>query len=75
MNPEESVEYSKIEKDFKTKALIKEALSENDFLKNLNTGQMKDIVDYMDLIKVRGLAFVGSPWIDVYGFRSKPGLT
>ncbi|XP_014244772.1 cGMP-dependent protein kinase, isozyme 1-like isoform X2 [Cimex lectularius] len=35
------------DKDFKSKQLIKSALLENDFLKNLEPGQMRDIVDCM----------------------------
>ncbi|KFM71526.1 cGMP-dependent protein kinase, isozyme 1, partial [Stegodyphus mimosarum] len=37
----------KHEKDFRSKQLIKEAIMENDFLKNLDSSQVREIVDCM----------------------------
>lgn len=34
-------------KDFRTRQLIRAALGDNDFLQNLDTDQVKDIVDFM----------------------------
>lgn len=42
-----AVEIKKHEKDFRAKQLIKTALLENDFLRNLEPGQMREIIDCM----------------------------
>ena len=46
------------EKDFRSKQLIREAIMENDFLKNLPSGQVREIVDYMEKKKVVAGAYV-----------------
>merc|ERR1712213_102231 len=46
------------EKDFRTKHLIKEALMENDFLKNLSSSQVREIIDHMTLKKIAAGAHV-----------------
>ena len=46
------------EKDFRSKQLIREAIMENDFLKNLPSTQVREIVDYMEKKKVVAGAFV-----------------
>ncbi|GBL91577.1 cGMP-dependent protein kinase, isozyme 1 [Araneus ventricosus] len=43
----EDFQIQKHEKDFKSKQLIKEAIMENDFLKNLDSSQVREIVDCM----------------------------
>jgi len=48
----------KAEKDFRSKQLIREAIMENDFLKNLPSGQVREIVDYMEKKKVVAGAYV-----------------
>ena len=40
LDPGQSVKLPKTEKDFRSRQLIKEALQENDFLKNLNSSQV-----------------------------------
>jgi len=52
LDPEASAKLVKIEKDFRTKQMIKDALLDNDFLKNLNSSQMREVIDYMELKKV-----------------------
>ncbi|XP_073979812.1 protein kinase, cGMP-dependent at 21D isoform X2 [Rhodnius prolixus] len=42
-----SIQLIRHDKDFRSKQLIKGALLENDFLKNLEPGQMRDIIDCM----------------------------
>ena len=46
------------EKDFRSKQLIREAIMENDFLKNLPSGQVREVVDYMEKKKVVAGAYV-----------------
>ena len=46
------------EKDFRSKQLIREAIMENDFLKNLPSQQVREIVDYMEKKKVVAGAYV-----------------
>ena len=41
-----------VDKDFHTKNLIKEAIQDNDFLKNLTSSQMRDITDAMHEKKI-----------------------
>ena len=48
----------KSEKDFRSKNLIKEALMENDFLKNLSRSQVREIIDHMELKKVAAGCYV-----------------
>lgn len=48
----------KIEKDFKSRQLIKEAIMENDFLRNLEPTQVREIVDYMDKKRVAAGSYV-----------------
>ena len=48
----------KTEKDFRSKHLIREALGENDFLKNLSPSQTREIIDAMQLKKVASGAYV-----------------
>ena len=43
----------RVEKDFRSKQLIREAIMENDFLKHLAPSQVREIVDYMEKKKVR----------------------
>ena len=43
---------------FRSKHLIREALGENDFLKNLSPSQMREIIDAMQLKKVASGAYV-----------------
>jgi len=45
-------------KDFRSKALIKEAIMENDFLKNLSGAQVREMVDVMEERKVPKGSFV-----------------
>jgi len=42
----------KLDKDFRTKQLIRDALMDNDFLKNLSSGQIREVIDFMQLKKV-----------------------
>lgn len=42
----------------RSKQLIKDALMDNDFLKNLSTNQVREIVDYMEIKKVPTGAYV-----------------
>ena len=53
-----SILYFQAEKDFRSKQLIREAIMENDFLKNLPSGQVREIVDYMEKKKVVAGAYV-----------------
>lgn len=46
------------EKDFRSKQLIKEALMDNDFLKNLDSSQVREIVDSMYGLEVRNGEYV-----------------
>lgn len=48
----------RIEKDFRSKQLIREAIMENDFLKHLAPSQVREIVDYMEKKKVAAGAYV-----------------
>lgn len=48
----------RVEKDFRSKQLIREAIMENDFLKHLAPSQVREIVDYMEKKKVAAGAFV-----------------
>lgn len=48
----------RIEKDFRSKQLIREAIMENDFLKHLAPSQVREIVDYMEKKKIAAGAFV-----------------
>ena len=43
----------RVEKDFRSKQLIREAIMENDFLKHLAPSQVREIVDYMEKKKVK----------------------
>ncbi len=43
LDPGKSVKLPKTEKDFRSRQLIKEALQENDFLKNLNHSQVSKV--------------------------------
>lgn len=43
----EKIEVEKFDKDFRSKQLIKDAILENDFLKNLDSCQVREIVDSM----------------------------
>lgn len=43
----------KYEKDFRSKQLIKDAILDNDFLKNLDTSQVRELVDSMYGLEVR----------------------
>lgn len=58
LDPGKSVNIPKVDKDFRSKQLIKEALTENDFLTNLSTSQMREVVDYMELQKVPAGSYV-----------------
>ena len=58
VDPGKTLEKPATEKDFRTKHLIKEALMENDFLKNLSTGQVREIIDHMTLKKIAAGAYV-----------------
>lgn len=48
----------RVEKDFRSKQLIREAIMENDFLKNLAPSQVREIVDCMDKKRVVAGAYV-----------------
>ena len=48
----------RIEKDFRSKQLIREAIMENDFLKHLAPSQVREIVDYMEKKKVRAKSWI-----------------
>ena len=50
--------YLQGEKDFRSKQLIREAIMENDFLKNLPSQQVREIVEYMEKKKVVAGAYV-----------------
>ncbi|XP_059097013.1 cGMP-dependent protein kinase, isozyme 1-like isoform X2 [Tigriopus californicus] len=58
LDPGKSVNIPKVDKDFRSKQLIKEALTENDFLTNLSPSQMREVVDYMELQKVPAGSYV-----------------
>lgn len=58
VDPAKSFQAPKTEKDFRSKHLIREALGENDFLKNLSPSQMREIIDAMQLKKVASGAYV-----------------
>jgi len=58
VDPAKSLQASKLDKDFRTKQLIRDALNENDFLKNLSSGQVREIIDYMQLKKVAAGTYV-----------------
>lgn len=58
VDPGKTLEKPAGEKDFRTKHLIKEALMENDFLKNLSTSQVREIIDHMTLKKIAAGAYV-----------------
>ena len=58
MDPGKKLEKPSTEKDFRTKHLIKEALMENDFLKNLSSSQVRDIIDHMTSKKIAAGAYV-----------------
>ncbi|OWA51390.1 cGMP-dependent protein kinase, isozyme 1 [Hypsibius exemplaris] len=48
----QDLEIAKVEKDFRSKHLIKDALYDNDFLANLDSTQTREIIDYMYPIDV-----------------------
>lgn len=48
----------KHDKDFRSKQLIKEAIMDNNFLKNLDTSQVREIVDCMYLKEFSGGSYV-----------------
>jgi len=55
--------------DFRTKHLIKQALCKNQFLKNLNTNQISEIVDVMYMKDFEAGAYVirkGDPGTDSF---------
>ena len=52
IDPGKSMNIPKVDKDARSRQLIKEALAENDFLKNLSSSQIREVVDYMELKKV-----------------------
>ena len=52
VDPAKGFKAAKLDKDFRTKQLIRDALMENDFLKNLSSGQVREVIDYMQLKKV-----------------------
>ncbi len=58
VDPAKSFQVNKIEKDFRSKQLIKEALGENDFLKNLSSGQVREIIDSMEAKRVAAGCYV-----------------
>ncbi len=59
VDPGQSVKLPKVlEKDFRSRQLIREALQENDFLKNLGPGQVREVVDYMELKRVPAGTYV-----------------
>ena len=58
VDPGKKLEKPSTEKDFRTKHLIKEALMENDFLKNLSSSQVRDIIDHMTSKKIAAGAYV-----------------
>lgn len=43
----------KFEKDFRSKQLIKDAIMENDFLKNIDSSQVRELVESMYSLEVR----------------------
>ena len=47
-----SLNVDKVDKDFHTRSLIKEAIQDNDFLKNLTNSQLQDITDAMHEKKI-----------------------
>ena len=56
----------RVEKDFRSKQLIREAIMENDFLKHLAPSQVREIVDYMEKKKVK---------TSLINFLSEPSIT
>lgn len=46
-NQASEIPITKYEKDFRSKQLIKDAIMDNDFLKNLDVGQVREMVDSM----------------------------
>ncbi len=58
VDPAKSFKMNKVDKDFRSKQLIKEALAENDFLKNLSSGQVREIIECMELKRVAAGCYV-----------------
>jgi len=52
IDPGASLAMQKIEKSARSKQMIRDALMDNDFLKNLSPGQVREVIDYMELKKV-----------------------
>ena len=49
---------AKLDKDFRTKQLIRDALMDNDFLKNLSSGQIREVIDFMQVKKIAAGTYV-----------------
>ena len=52
IDPGKAVDLPKVEKSARARQLIRDALMDNDFLKNLSASQVRDVIDYMELKKV-----------------------
>lgn len=60
---------AKLDKDFRTKQLIRDALMDNDFLKNLSSGQIREVIDFMQVKKIAAGTYVireGDSGSDLY---------
>ena len=51
---------AKLDKDFRTKQLIRDALMDNDFLKNLSSGQIREVIDFMQVKKIAAGTYVSN---------------
>ena len=55
---------AKLDKDFSTKQLIRDALMDNDLLKNLSFGQIREVIDFMQVKKITAGTYVSNKhWI------------
>ena len=58
VDPNKNFNGTKLDKDFRTKQLIRDALMDNDFLKNLSSGQIREVIDFMQLKKIAAGTYV-----------------
>ena len=58
VDPAKSFTAPKLDKDIRSKSLIRDALMENDFLKKMSSSQVREIIDCMQLKKVAAGSYV-----------------
>ena len=66
VDPNKNFNGTKLDKDFRTKQLIRDALMDNDFLKNLSSGQIREVIDFMQLKKIAAGTYVSLKHYNFY---------